>query len=228
MKFIPTLMRTISLAAALLLAPPAFAGFDEGMVAAYVRGDYATAFKEWRPLAEQGHAGAQYNLGVMYVNGRGVPQDDKEAVNWYRKAAEQGDAYAQHNLGMMYASGQGVPQDYREAVNWYRKAAEQGDAYAQNNLGVMYANGQGVPQDKVAAYALYNLSAANDPSHDNNARKNRERLAENMTASEIEAGQALTREIAKPGNFGWALDGHLKKAAQGKPATPARGETSLR
>ena len=73
------------------LTAPAWAGFDEGM-AAHERGDYATALREWSPLAEQGHAGAQNNLGFMYRNGQGVPQDYAEALQWYRKAAEQGHA----------------------------------------------------------------------------------------------------------------------------------------
>ena len=57
---------------------------------AYNRGDYETALKKFLPLAEQGNASAQYNLGVMYANGRGVPQDYAEAMKWYRLAAEQG------------------------------------------------------------------------------------------------------------------------------------------
>ncbi len=65
------------------LAAPAWAGFDEG-VAAYNRGDYATALREWRPLAEQGDASAQLNLGSMYDAGVGVSQDYAEAVRWYR------------------------------------------------------------------------------------------------------------------------------------------------
>jgi TPR repeat protein len=64
------------------------------------------------PIAEQGDASAQYNLGVMYANGYGVPQDYAEAVRWYRLAAGQGNAKAQYNLGLMYYNGEGVPQDY--------------------------------------------------------------------------------------------------------------------
>ena len=97
--------------------------------------------------AEQGDAGAQYNLGVMYRDGEGVPQDDGEAVAWFRKAAEQGHAQAQFTLGLMYATGDGVPQDFAEAVTWYRKVAAQGYDGAQHNLGVMYESGEGVPQD---------------------------------------------------------------------------------
>ncbi len=104
------------------LTAPAWAGFDEG-VAAHKRGDYATALREWRPLAKQGNAKAQHNLGVIYDKGRGVPQDDAEAVKWYRKAAEQGVADAQYNLGVMYDNGRGVPQDYAQAHMWYNLAA---------------------------------------------------------------------------------------------------------
>ncbi len=86
------MIRVISAVIVLIgLAAPAWAGFDEG-VAAYDRGEYPTALREWRPLAKQGDADAQYNLVIMYSSGEGVPQDYAEAVRWYRKAAEQGDA----------------------------------------------------------------------------------------------------------------------------------------
>ena len=71
------------------LAAPAWAGYQEG-IDAYERGDYGTALKEFRPLAEQGHAWAQYNLGVLYDQGHDVPQDSQEALRWYRRAADQG------------------------------------------------------------------------------------------------------------------------------------------
>ncbi len=133
--------------------------FDKG-VAAYNSGDYVTALQEWRPLAEQGYADAQYNLGLMYDNGLGVPQDDKEAVKWYRKAADQGDSDAQTNLGQMYRQGLGVPRDDKEAAKWYRLAADQGGyARAQYNLGWMYDNGRGVPQDDKEAVKWYRLAA---------------------------------------------------------------------
>ena len=79
---------------------------------AYAREDYETALKEWRPLAAQGLAEAQFGLGVMYENGRGVPQDDAQAATWYRKGADQGDVQAQFILGLLYDLGRGVPQDY--------------------------------------------------------------------------------------------------------------------
>ena len=85
--------------------------FEKGAAAAQ-SGDFATALKEWQPLAEQGNAIAQYNLGMIYQNGYGVIQDYAEAVKWYRLATEQGHADAQYNLGVMYESGNGVVQDY--------------------------------------------------------------------------------------------------------------------
>ncbi len=124
----------------LALAAPAWAGWDEG-VAAYKRGDYETALLEFRPLAEQGDARAQTNLGDMYANGLGAPQDYAEAAKWFRLAAEQGDAHTQGHLGDMYADGRGVAQDYAEALKWSRLAAEQGEpiptpiCYNRHSLG---------------------------------------------------------------------------------------------
>ncbi len=140
------------------LTAPACAGWDEGL-AAYQRGDYATALREIRPLAEQGDDQAQYYLGSMYHYGQGVPQGYAEAVKLYRKAAEQGYANAQNTLGFMYASGRGVPQDDAEAMEWYRKAAEQGYAPAQYNIGFLYRKGRGVPQDYAEAMKWYRKAA---------------------------------------------------------------------
>jgi len=109
----------------LLSAPALGADFDKGF-SAFQRGDYATALREWTPLAEQGHAKAQHNLGLMYRQGMGVEKDFTAAAEWYRRAAEQGIAIAQHNLGVLYYEGDGVEQDYTAAAEWYRRAAEQG------------------------------------------------------------------------------------------------------
>ena len=81
---------------------------------------------------------------TMDKNGKGVLEDDKEAVKWYRKATDQDHADAQYGLGWMYANGKGVIEDDKQAVKWYRKAADQGFADAQYSLGLMYKNGKGV------------------------------------------------------------------------------------
>ncbi len=75
-------------------------------------------------------AGSQNNLGFMYNNGEGVPQNYAEAAKWYRRAAEQGQAEAQASLGAAYAMGSGVLQDYLLAHMWFNLAAGQGHAGA--------------------------------------------------------------------------------------------------
>ena len=111
----------------LLVANPALsADFQKGLTAAQ-SGDYATALREWTPLAKQGNANAQFNLGLMYEKGQGVPQDYKTAVKWYRLAAEQGHANAQSNLGVKYAFGVGVLKDYVYAHMWGNIAATNGN-----------------------------------------------------------------------------------------------------
>ena len=114
--------------------------------------DYAKAVYWFQKAAVQGNADAEYNLGVLYDDGQGVPLDYAKAVYWYRKAAAQGLAVAESNLGRFYGTGQGTPRDDVKSVYWYRRAANQGDTNAELNLGLAYATGQGVPTDYVVAY----------------------------------------------------------------------------
>ncbi len=105
---------------------PVYAGYKEG-VTALDRGDYETAFKEFEPLAMQGSIWSQYNIGLMYSEGKGVPKDYAEAFKWYKKAAEQGLLEAQNSLGVIYAKGEGVPKDYVMAYMWFNLVAAQGN-----------------------------------------------------------------------------------------------------
>ena len=114
----------MALALVTLLVAPTRAGINEG-VAAWKRGDHVTVLREFRPLAEQGNARAQYYLGRMYLQGRVVARDEAEAEKWYRAAAERGDAKAQNVLGILYAEGQGVARDLVEAYRWFTLAAAQ-------------------------------------------------------------------------------------------------------
>jgi TPR repeat protein len=232
------------------------AGFDEGL-AAFNAGNFSLALKEFEPLAEQGDARAQYNLGVMYAkgwgvpqddiqaailyrkaaaqgdsaaqydlgaiykSGRGVPQDDTLALSWFHEAAEQGNLLAQSNLGAMYETGRGVPEDATQAETWFRKAAEQGLRRAQSNLGLIYATGNGVPQNWVVAYALFNLAASDALS---GGAKYRGISIQNMTLEQIEAGQRLSTEIAKPKNLSKAIDAYLKTTQEAGFITKANAE----
>ena len=180
-----------AIALVLSLTAPVAAEPLEDTTTASGRRDYAIALRLWRPLADQGDAIAQFNLGLTYDKGWGVPQNDAEAVKWYSLAADQGDADAQINLGGMYHNGRGVPQNDAEAVKWFRLAADQGNANAQNDLAVMYTKGEGVPQDFVRAHMWFNLSAARGEQR---AAKNRDSIAKRMTPAQIVEAQTLARE----------------------------------
>lgn len=112
--------------------------------------------------AKQGNQFAQYNVGVAYKRGQGVPRDYHVAVTWFRYAAAQGNALAQYNLGAFYAFGQGVPQDYRLAVAWFMKAAAQDFVPAQYNMASAYYSGSGVPQDYAASAKWMQKAAVQD------------------------------------------------------------------
>ena len=139
-------------------------------------------------LALQGNAEAQFQLGIVYELGRGVPPDGAEAVRWFRMAAF---------LGVEVRRGRGVPQDYAESVKWYRAAAEQGYADAQFNLGFSYKEGRGVPKDYVQAHKWFNLSTVStdlDKEDKEAAVTLRDDLAENMTREQIAEAQRLANE----------------------------------
>ena len=184
----------------------AYAGVDEG-VAAYQKGNYTIALKEFKKAAQQGDAYAQFNLGLMYYEGEGVPQDYAKAMSWYLKAAEQGNASAQYSLGLMYADGRGVPQDDSQAVVWYTKAAEQGYAMAQSNLGAMYAKGEGVPQNYKIAYILFNLAASKGGD---SAVKNRDMVLNTLTPADRADAQRISTRLYNSKNFAADLRKLLK------------------
>jgi len=189
---------TLAIVVALLFgAGAACADFDDG-VAAFKRGDSATAFLEWVTSAEQGLALAQYLVAEMYISGEDVSKNEAEAAKWFRKAAEQGHAISQAKLGVMYDLGRGVPENDVEAVKWFRKAAEQGDADGQTGLGFTYATGAGIPVNNVKAYMW--LSLAKAQGHET-AADNLDIVKKRMTPADISKAQALASKMwEKPNN----------------------------
>ena len=130
---------SVALASLLLGSTPALADAIGEALVAWSIGDFTTAFRLLRPLAEQGNAEAQYQLGFMYSKGQGVSENLGLAVSWYLKAAEQGHAEAQYTLGQMYHFGEGVGQDYVRAFLWLSLAAVSMNAQAEleNLVGQM-------------------------------------------------------------------------------------------
>jgi uncharacterized protein len=175
----------------------------------------------FHPLANQGDDVAQFDLGLLYNKGWGVPRDYVQAVRWYRRAADQGNADAQYNLGLLYDKA----HRYAEAMHWYRKAADQALADAQYNLGILYAKGHGVPQGYAEAMKWFRLAADQDLADaqyylgilyakgqgadfvqaykwldlsggagQQRCQKNRDTIAERMTPEQIAEAQKLARE----------------------------------
>lgn len=163
----------------------------EDALTAIEKQDYKTAYKLYKELADKGDAEAQYNLAIMYRQGKGIKQDTKIALEWFEKSAAQGLTNAEYYLGHLYDSGDGVPRDPQTAVSWYKKAAEKGNPLAQSNLGVAYASGEGVQQDIIKAYVWFSLAASQGLTA---ALENRNILKKEMSEELQANAQRLMRE----------------------------------
>jgi TPR repeat protein len=157
------------------------ADFETGQKA-YDRGDYEAALAEWQPLAEAGHVGAQFGMGLLYSNGFGVPFDNEQAFKWYKLAANQDNADAQCNLGVIFANGWGVAQSDEQALEWYGRAADQGVTEAQTNLGRMYLHGFGVEENKVQAHMWFAIATE---LGDISAKLKRDEIANKLSADQL-------------------------------------------
>jgi TPR repeat protein len=139
--------------------------FLQGVVA-YQDGDYARATKLWYSPAEQGHALAQFNLGVAYATGQGAEVDYAQAARWWEAAGYQSHTAAQYNLGLLYSRGQGVEKSIAKArMWWYMAALSGGDPAAQFHLGALAATGEGEAQDFSEAAWWWTRSAAQGYEH---------------------------------------------------------------
>jgi TPR repeat protein len=129
-------------------------------MAAFAAGDLTAAVRGWQALADQGHAKAQFNLGVAYAQGQGMATDMYKAMQWWRRAALNGHTEAQYNLGVIYGQGIGVPANKVHAQMWWYLAAIDGDAAAQFNLGVMSVEGDGLRHNVEDAVWWWSRAAA--------------------------------------------------------------------
>lgn len=150
--------RFLVFAFCLFLAVPVSAQNDDGYV-----NDTPQTIDEQMSNAAAGDIAAQYNLGMKYARGDGVPQDYKVALKWLEMAGNRGDADAQAALGVMYQKGQGAAEDLNLAALWYKRAAQQGDKLSQYNLASLYANGRGSMKNDKEAFFWVSLAAVENP-----------------------------------------------------------------
>jgi TPR repeat protein len=136
---------------------------------------------------------SEYEQGLAYAFGDGVPQNDRTAFNLFYEAAEKGYVLAQYKLGVCFSYGEGVRQDQKKAVEWYRKAAEQGHTIAQRNLALMYLEGKGVEQNKVQALAWYQVVANAGNAMD---LRRRDMLKKELSDVELSQSQELSNQIS--------------------------------
>ncbi len=194
-----TLLGAIALAA--MVQTAVAQGTLEDGLAAYRAADYVKAVEIWRALAEKGDSVAQYRLGAMYAEGKGVVPDDATAMMWFQRSANLGNADAQYNVGASYAEGTGVAKNIDEAAKWFRRAADQGMPYAQINLGLLYAAGRGVPQSNVEAMKWLGLAVIALPPGGprSDAARAMQDVADKITPEEAREAREQTRSWkAKP------------------------------
>ena len=145
----------------LLLSAGLYAGDFEEAVENYRQGNYIKALDIFYVLAKEGDPKAQFNVGLIYANGKGVNKDTYQAMGWYKKAAEQNNTAAQYNLAKLIAQRPDGkdPRARKKIVYWLEKAAEGGQKEAMNDLGMLYLKGEGVKQNKITAFELFKKAA---------------------------------------------------------------------
>ena len=159
-----TLFKTLFLSLCFVLTNPIFAEenlYDRGKELVEEK-EYEKALKAFELAAKAGNLDSRTGLGVMYIGGIGVEQNNETGYDYIKKAADKSDPKAQYTLGALYYLGAGVEKDYQKAFKWLNLASEQNYIDANYNLGVMYEFGEGVKQSYEKAYEYYLFAARRD------------------------------------------------------------------
>ncbi len=184
-------------------------GQAEQAYSAYQKGDFHLAKAIWQDQAQRGSSHAQYNLGVIYAEGRGTYRSPTQAVKWWQEAAEQGHAQAQHNLALAYMGaetdlpGKATTPDHSQARHWLEKAANQGLAHSQYYLARIITNGKANHDNMNRIVELYRYAA--DQGH---AR------AQDEMAAHCFRGEGVERDYIE--SYYWSMlaaEQGIKKAA---------------
>ena len=181
---------TIMTLALFALATPTSASYETGWYA-YSAGDFATARREWLPLAEGGDARSQYQLGLMELKGEGAAADAAIALKWFRLAADQGYTPSLVNLAELYYTGRGATHDHDQAASLYTTAARQGNAEAQYALGSLYTRGHGVEKDLTRAHMWLSIAGMRGLRI---ARNRRSEIEPMMTADQLAEAKTLRQK----------------------------------
>lgn len=183
--------RWISVVAGVLLTPAMALASVQSGIDAYVNGNYPAAYEQWLPLAQQGDRDALHNLGILFLEGRGVEQNTGQAVSLLERAAELGSVSSALELAGLYEAGRLVPQDAAKAAEWYRQAAEAGSPLAQNNLGLLYLKGAGVERDIGEALSRFSRASSAGVAV---ATENLEAVLARLVVKQIKVRGANVRE----------------------------------
>ena len=187
--------------------------------------------------AESGNAVAQFNIGLRYIRGEGVPKEPTKALEWFQKAASQGNADAQYYLGVLYRLGEVVPKDLTKALEWLQKAALQGNADAQFYLGGMYLTRKDIPKDVTKAIGWLLMAAVQGDARaqyilgliyesGDGVPKNvtkaiewwRKAAAQGHADAQFNLGLMYDKGVGVPKNSAKAVEWYQKAAAQGNVA----------
>lgn len=160
--------------------------------------NYASAFYEWRQLAERGEVDSQYQVALMYENGVGTAANADEALKWYQLAAEQGNVQSQLRLAGLALAGELPDAGEEEARRWLAMAVSEGDPGAQLNLGMLLLEGRGGDKDPEQAVQLFEAAANQGLA-----------AAQNNLGSLYENGNGVERNPEK------AFEWYSKAARQG-------------
>ncbi len=182
----------LSVALVVAATVPASADWAE-VRRAFEDGDAVALVAALQPLAETGDADAQYNLGILYDTGQGVPQDYREAARWYGMAGDQDHASALYNLGLLHFEGKGVERDEVKAIGLYRRAARHGDADALSSIGYMFLHGIGVEENQLEGLAFFLLAAERGSS---SGAHNRDNVLGRFDTNDFAFARARSRDLA--------------------------------
>ena len=186
LKTAKTALALAAFGLASLWSAAAMAGPYEDGSAAYRQGNFSRAMQLWQPVATS-NPEVQNDIGTLYMDGKGVPQNTTEALRWIARSAANGSSSGQNNLGGLYRDGKGVQRDFGKAFAFFAASAAQGNGGGQFNLGLVYAMGQGTRVDNLRAYMWFDIASNQVPK----AAGFRDQIRAHMTPADFNNARSM-------------------------------------